>query len=273
MRQPYDDFGHGTGVAAMAVGLNRAPSKTPSAAPGYRLAVGKVLDSGGGGAGDLAAAIEWAVHTVHADVINISIGSPAPVPAVIFARELAAIDDAWQAGVLVVVASGNGWGNVGVLPGQPGWASPPGSSTHALIVGESDVQGVFDDTDPEVTAQGAVHTATNTGDGQYVDEGGSSFASPFVAGFAARLIDAARHAGRRMTPQRLRELIEYSAQDTVRPPQSEGYGQLSLAELSPALVHARAGTLPTRPNPDPSGWYVDNVAMRLRDAWSNQLRG
>jgi Subtilase family len=271
--QPYDDYGHGTGVAAMAVGLNRSRAKTPSAAPGYRLAVGKVLANATGNNGDLAAAIRWAVHTVHASVINISIGSPAPLPAALGKPELDAIDDAWRSGTLVVVANGNGWGNVGVFPGEPGWALNYGMSTHVLTVGASENgDNVLDSTDPEVTALSAVTTAANTGDKAYVYEGGTSFASPFVAGFAARLVAAAREQGRRLSAQRLRTLIEYSAEDTTLPPPMEGYGALSLAQLPSALAHARAGTLPQRPSPDPSGWYVENVTMQLRDIWSNKLR-
>ena len=279
--QPYDNDGHGTGVAAMAVGLNRAGTKTPSAAPGYRLAVGKVLpvnggsgnSTGGGTPVYLAAAIHWAVHTVRASVINVSIGSPAPLPAALSKVVLDAIDDAWRSGVLVVVANGNGWGNVGDLPGEPGWALDYGMSTHVLTVGASDSEdNVLDSTNPEVAALSAVTTAATANDRAYVYEGGTSFASPFVAGFAARLVAAARDSGRRLSPDRLRTLVEYGADDTVLPPQFEGYGALSLAQLPAPLAHARAGTLPARPNPDPSGWYVQNVDMRLRDIWSNQLR-
>ena len=45
-------------------------------------------------------------------------------------------------------------------------------------------------------------------------------------------------------------VIEYSAVDTDRPPAAEGYGAIGLAQLPAALRHARAGTLPKRPNPD-----------------------
>src|SRR4051794_21821187 len=52
--QPYDDIGHGTAVASMAVGLRRS-GQTPSAAPGFRLAVAKF--DGLRGTGSIADAI------------------------------------------------------------------------------------------------------------------------------------------------------------------------------------------------------------------------
>ncbi len=268
---PYDDEGHGTGTASMAVGLDRTTDKTPSGAPGYRLAIGKVSGNSGA-AQNLAGAIGWAVHTVHASVISISIGTITPDPSTLSADVLDAFDDAWRSGVLVVVANGNGWGNVGVVPGEPGWATGFGESTHVLAVGASDEQGVLETTDPEVTALSDVHAASNTADDAYVDEGGTSFAAPFVAGLAARAIAAGRAAHRDVSPAHIRQLLEYSALDTVRPPQSEGYGSLSLDQLPAALRYARAGTLPARPDPDVTGWYVENVAMPLRALWSNTLR-
>ncbi|MDQ1686317.1 MAG: hypothetical protein QOC82_3054 [Frankiaceae bacterium] len=271
VRTPYDSAGHGTGTAAMAVGLNRDAAKTPSGAPGYRLAIGKV--SGNAGAiQHLSDAIRWAVHTVHASVISISLGTIVPDAAALYADDLDAIDDAWRSGVLVVVANGNGWGNVGVLPGEPGWAVAYGMSNHVLAVGGSDLQGVLETTDPEVTALSAVQTATNTADGAYILESGTSFAAPFVAGLAARAIAAGRAAHRDVSPAHIRQLLEYSAVDGPRPPQSEGYGSLSLAELPSVLRYARAGALPARPNPDVSGTYVENVAMPLRDLWGTTLR-
>ena len=275
VRDPYDDdeiYGHGTGVAAMAVGLNRVKDKTPSLAPGYRLAIAKVLDSAGTGAAELAAAIRWATDTVHASVINVSIGDITPYPAALDLGVLDAIDAATRAGVLVVLGNGNGWANAGV-PGEPGWATGYGESTNALAVGAADEQGLLFSTDPEVTANSDVHTANNIGFDAYMDINGTSFASPFVAGFAARLMAAARAAHRDASPAHIRRLIEYSAVDTVRPPDSEGYGEVTAAALPAALVHARAGTLPARPNPDLSGLYVENVSMKLRDVWTNQLRG
>src|SRR3954447_21012627 len=127
---PYDDdvvYGHGTGVAAMAVGLNRVKDKTPSLAPGYRLAIAKALDSAGTSAIKVASAIRWATDTVHASVINVSIGNITPLPAALDVGVLDAIDAATRAGVLVVLGNGNGWANAGV-PGEPGWATGYGES-------------------------------------------------------------------------------------------------------------------------------------------------
>jgi subtilisin family serine protease len=234
------------------------------------LAVAKVL-TGSGTVSSIVPAIRWAVHVVHADVINMSIGDIAPVPAALD-DVFDALDDARHSGVLVVVGNGNGWANLGLLPGEPGWATAYSASTSVLAVGASDVQGLTETSDPQVTVDENVHTAGIGGDRDYVDAGGTSFASPQIAGFAGRLIAAARDSHRVAGPTHIQKLIEYSAEDTVRPPQAEGYGALTLARLPAALAYARRGSLPARPSPDWNGWYVENVAGRLRDIWSNRLR-
>jgi hypothetical protein len=269
VKDPYDKHGHGTGTAAMAVGRNAVSAKTPSALPGGKLAVAKVGTKDGTIEGDLAAAVRWATDTVHADVISMSIGTIVPVPAELFRDTYDAFAEARKKGVLVVVANGNGWGNVGVLPGDPGWASGYASSTNALAVGATGAAGLLVSTDPEVAANYSVTSAGIERDNAYVDEGGTSFSAPFVAGFAGALVKAAREAGRPVDPARTEQLVKYAATDTVVPPQFEGYGTLSLAELPAAQAHARAGTLPTRPSPDLSGMYVEQVAGTLRSAWSD----
>lgn len=269
VKDPYDRHGHGTGTAAMAVGRNAAPAKTPSALPGGKLAVAKVGRKDGLIEGDLAAAVRWATNTVHADVISMSIGTIVPVPAELDRETYDAFAEARKKGVLVIVANGNGWGNVGVLPGDPGWASGYAASTNALAVGASGASGLLVSTDPEVTADYTVTSAGIESDKAYVDEGGTSFSAPFVAGFAGALVQATRYAGRAVDPARIEQLVKYAAKDTVVPPQFEGYGALSLAELPGAQARARAGTLPSRPSPDLSGMYVEQVAGTLRSTWSD----
>ncbi|MEO6204097.1 MAG: S8 family serine peptidase, partial [Mycobacteriales bacterium] len=103
----------------------------------------------------------------------------------------------------------------------------------------------------------------------YVTESGTSFGAPFVAGYAAALLEAARGAGRSLTADALETLVKYSATDTSTPPTFEGYGVVSLAGLAAAREHARAATLPGRPSPDLSGTYVESVSGRMRSAWSD----
>ena len=263
---PYDGYGHGTLTAAMAAGINVDPRKTPSAAPGAKLAIARVGTSTGSISGDIGAAVTWADTTIHADVITISIGSIVPIPADVSRGVFDAIATARSHGILVTVSNGNGFANAGV-PGDPGWAGNYAASTHALAVGAAGVDGYQVSTDPEVAA---VFTITGPGqknDKDYVTESGTSFATPYVAGFAATLIKASREGGHPLTADRLEQLLKYSATDTSVPPQFEGYGVLSAAELSAAVAHARAGTLPTRPSPDVSGTYVEDVAGTLRTAW------
>jgi hypothetical protein len=271
VRTPYDRNGHGTGTAGMAAGRNVVPLKTPSALPGAKLAIAKV----GNGPdedveieGDIAAAIRWATDTVHADVINISIGSIVPIPAIADRAAYDAIAAARGRGVLVVVSNGNGYAGAGVVPGDPGWASSYSSSPHALSVGASGPDAYLQSTDPEVTAAFSVVAPSAEGDNMYVHESGTSFGAPFVAGFAAALVKAAREARRPLDVARLEQLVKYVATDTATPPPFEGYGTLSLAELPQARAHARAGTLPSRPSPDVSGLYVERVGGTLRTAWS-----
>jgi hypothetical protein len=267
VKTPYDRNGHGTLTASMVGGRTAFSVKTPSAAPGTKLAIAKIGNGDGVLEGDLGAAVTWAVDTVHADIISISANTLFPVPADLYRSDFDAIAAARRAGVLVVVANGNGFLNVGV-PGDPGWANWTSSSPDVLTVGASGADGYFVSTDPEVTAAFTVTGASNKGDTTYVAESGTSFGTPYVASFAAALIKAGRQGGHPLSVDRLEQLLKYSATDTSMQPQFEGYGELSAKELPAALVHARAGTLPGRPSPDLTALYVEDVAGTLRTVWT-----
>src|SRR5436309_12977484 len=105
-----------------------------------------------------------------------------------------------------------------------------------------------------VTAQYTVTGPSNTNNTGTVTESGTSFAAPLTAGFAARLMAAALTAGKDATAANIKKLVEYSAQDTIAPPQFEGYGTINTIpasaattpQLPAALATAAAGTLPAR---------------------------
>lgn len=270
VRDPYDNVGHGTLTASM-VGGRRAAAQTPSAYPGAKLAIAKVSWFGASkdaiDTAALAPAIRWAVDTVHTDVISMSIGSIVPVPATLNRDVYEAIGYARSHGVLVVVSNGNGWGNLGLVPGDPGWASSSAASPDALAVGAADSDGLLDSTDPEVAAVYTVSGPSHTSDHGYVSESGTSFGTPYVAGFAAAVLLASRQGGHPLRVDALEQFLKDSSNDTLLPPQTEGYGVLDQSRLPAALANARAGRLPSRPSPDLSALYVDGVVGSLRNLW------
>jgi hypothetical protein len=270
---PYDGNGHGTATSSMAVGLNKSAAKDPSLSPGGKLAFAKVGTADGTISGDIAAATRWAVDTIHTDVISISIGSIVPLPSALAAAEYDAISYARSKGVLVVVSNGNGFANAGI-PGDPGWASSYASSTDVLAVGASGLDGFTVHTDPEVTGKfydvGMADFSSDTG---YVREAGTSFSAPFVAGGALKLIAAARAAGKDDSAGRIETLIKQTALDSAAvPPTFEGYGEVTAATIATATGFASSGGSPTRPSPDLSAIYVEQVIGAARGVWSNTLR-
>lgn len=269
---PADDNGHGTLTAAMAVGRNVVAAKTPSFAPGFRFAMADVV-AGTSVSGDIAAGIRWAVDTVKADVINISIGTIVPVPGasrLFWAADYQALAYARSKGVLVTVANGNGTGNLGALPGD-GATSNYGQSLDVLAVGASGTTGATVSYQPEVAAQYSITGPTRDSTDGYRSAGGTSFSAPLVAGFAARLIAEARAAGRTLSGDGLETLVKYAARDTEMPPTWEGYGVIDASRLEAALGHARAGTLPARPAPDVNALYVERVIGGLKQLQAGQV--
>jgi serine protease AprX len=238
---PYDTHGHGTATASMVAGRNVNSRKSPSAFPGARLAIAKVGsgESGSQITGDLGAAIEWAVDTIGADVISMSIGSSVPFFASANLHD--AIAAAREEGVLVVVSNGNGYLNAGI-PGEPGLIKGYGDSPAALAVGAAGTGGLQATTDPEVVAEWSPIAATPGGGYRKIT--GTSFSAPFVAGFAARLVQEARSHGRELGADDLEDLVKFVARDTAAPPNLEGYGVIDLSLLPGALGHARSGTAP-----------------------------
>lgn len=261
-KPPFDGNGHGTGTASMAAGRQTAPKGTPSFAPGTDLAIAKVVTDSGSVSGDIGAAVRWAVDVAKADIINISIGTIIPVPGApmhVWQSDYEALAYARQMGVLVTVANGNGVANSGATPGM-GASSNYGASLDTLAVGAAGTAGLNKSYEPEVTAQYSVLTPRNGTAAEYRSYGGTSFSSPLVAGFAATLLREAAAAGTILPVGRLERLVKYSARGTELPAFFEGYGIIDAAQVATAVGHARAGTLPARPNPDLDAIYVEQVA-------------
>jgi len=125
---PMDDNGHGTHCAGIAAGNGSIKGVAPNA----KLYAYKVMDSSGSGyTDDILAAIERAADpnqdndtSDHVDVISMSLGGSGDP----FDALSQAVDNAVDAGVVVVVAAGNDGP-------EPGTIGSPGCARKAITVG------------------------------------------------------------------------------------------------------------------------------------------
>ena len=179
-----DDHFHGTFVSSIiAMNTNNAQGGAGVCWACMIMPV-KVLDSNGSGSTfNVAQGIDWAV--AHgAKVINLSLGSSAPDSGL-----QTSIDNAWNAGVIVVAASGNSGGAV----------MYPAAYPNAIAVGSNNSSGVkstFSSFGPELDVMapgegvfGALCTCS-TYTGGYGTGSGTSFSSPHVAGVVGLMISA-----------------------------------------------------------------------------------
>ncbi|HEX9228576.1 MAG TPA: S8 family serine peptidase, partial [Arthrobacter sp.] len=106
-----DNYGHGTHVAGIVAATKDNTAGVAGVCPGCTILDGKVLnDSGVGSSSSLANGINWAVNN-GAKVINMSLGVRA-------SRTLeTAVNNAWNKGVVLVAAAGNGNNQAKIYPG------------------------------------------------------------------------------------------------------------------------------------------------------------
>ena len=130
----YDDYGHGTHVAGILAGNGQlSRGRYRGIAPECRLLPVKVLDRRGNGSRqDVLWGIEFVISTrerYHTRILNISVGTLAEGKD--DEELIQAVEDAWDAGLIVVAAAGN------MGPRKESITSP-GSSRKIITVGASD---------------------------------------------------------------------------------------------------------------------------------------
>jgi hypothetical protein len=228
-----DTVGHGTHVASIIAGSGAASDgKYQGAAPGTKLAIGKVCDVFCPDSAIIAGMV-WAAVTVRAKVVNLSLGgwdTPGDDPMESMLNELSA-----QYGTLFVVAAGNdGIGGV----------NSPGSAAAALTVAAVDGKDATAEfssrgprhgdlvAKPDISAPGVGIIAAKAAHGrigsptenpQYVGLDGTSMATPHVAGAAAVL--AGQHPD--WTGQQIKNVLMASAK-TTSTIFEQGAGRLNL---------------------------------------------
>jgi serine protease AprX len=226
-----DAFGHGTHVAGIiagnpAVAGGVAPDYAGGIAPRAKLVNVRVLGADGSGfSSDVIDGIEWVVANrarYNIRVINLSLGHPV-MEACATDPLCEAVNQAVQAGIVVVVSAGN----AGKAPdGRTilGGISSPGNSPYAITVGALNTSGTADRSDdtvavyssrgptpydfvvkPDIAAPGtkilslqaegaslpafypSMHVA-GTGTNAYMSLSGTSMAAPMVSGGVALLL-------------------------------------------------------------------------------------
>ncbi len=192
---PSDPNGHGTLVAGLAAAAANNGEGVAGVAPAARILPVRVLDADGRGrAGTVDEGVRWAVDN-GADVVNLSleVEETAGGPDAVLTAPNAAIEYAWERGVVVVAATGNsGAGASGYPEGSP-----------VLLVGATDREdelATFSDADrlDAVMAPGVdmVSTWCRPVEGgcdpeaQYGIGDGTSFAAPIASGVVALLLGA-----------------------------------------------------------------------------------
>lgn len=245
-----DDFGHGTHVAGI-IGAASDGTGNTGVAPNTILLPIKVLDSTGYGDTDTLQKGLRAAVTGRARVINMSLGgSGGSVPL------LASLQNASQTAVLVAAA-----GNAGATqPDFPAaYATTAGIVGSMIIVGSVDplnVISTFSNTpgnggcatvgrattcfkDVFLVAPGENITSSFPGGGYYTASG-TSMATPYVSGVAARVISAAPY----LTPKQVVSILLSTATDLGAAGTDSTYGR-GLVNLTAALAPVGASSIAT----------------------------
>jgi serine protease AprX len=145
--QPYDDNGHGTHVAGLVAGNGYTAAvqgyniSLKRTAPDTQIVGVKVLDAtGAGNVSTVIAGINWAITNrarYNIRILNLSLGHPV---AESYATDplCQAVERAWKAGLVVVVAAGNMGRSVANDPtSAPNYGSiaSPGNDPYVITVG------------------------------------------------------------------------------------------------------------------------------------------
>lgn len=277
----YDDNDHGSHVAGIAAGTGGG---TQNIGMAFRanLAGFKVFNSAGSGSStNFIAALNWIVNNPNAvspriRVVNYSGGSiPVGGNNNGNSAQSLAIDAASDAGIVVAAAGGNG-SQDGVGPNLiDGNVNIPADARKAIAVCSSnsanpptaptysnwDSEGPTGDgrVKPDVCAPGdsvssvnspANGGATGGGPTSYASFGGTSMATPHVAGIVALMIQAVPT----LTPAQVREVLYETALNYPSKNNDRGYGEVN-ARAAILLAIDRYGT-PTQLSVNSGGPYT-----------------
>jgi serine protease AprX len=271
-----DTYGHGTNMAGIIAGRDSSAPATVSGgnssdflgiAPDARIVSIKIADAQGRtDVSQAIAAIDWVVTNGHEDgrnirVLNMSFGTDG-VQSYRLDPLAYAAEQAWHAGIVVVVAAGNSGNDSGRL-------NNPATDPYLIAVGSGDAQGTVttaDDTvspfssggdgvrNPDLLAPGD-HVVSLRDAGSYLDTqhpaarigdrlfrgSGTSQAAAVVSGSAALLLS--QRPG--LTPDQVKALLTGTANPLPGTPATlQGHGLLNLAAAMTAPTPTAVQTFP-----------------------------
>ncbi|MEY2569978.1 MAG: hypothetical protein QOE63_328, partial [Acidimicrobiaceae bacterium] len=262
-----DDDGHGTHVAGINAAHTDNGMGVAGFAPDAKVLAIKVLRKQGdnqapsGNASDVAAGIEYAIPH-GATVLSLSLGSL--TQSLLGPAFAAAINDAWDAGAVPVIAAGNDFILGSGFSNQPAvvvnalnkagtkasYSNSVGAAKWAMAApgGESD-----DSASCTTSPNGILSTYWRADDDQhaYACVAGTSMAAPHVAGAVALLLAAG------LTPDQAVQRLLDTAHDLGTPGRDDiyGYGALDVAAavtgLTPSTTTPGATTEPTTETSEP----------------------
>ncbi len=227
-----DDHGHGTFVAGIAAAETNNNEGIAGVAWNCSiLPIKSLADDGQGYYSDVIAGIDYAVEQ-GAHVINLSLGGDVPDP------DLEdAVRNALQNGVVVVAASGNDSGANVLYPARyDQWVLAVAATDY------NDVRPAWSNYGPEVDVAAPGDEITSTvptwlfgpGSFPYGVSGGTSYATPHVAGMAALIMSEKSW----MSASDVMKLIRYTADDVnaAEFPGNDDFIGFGRINLSTALV-------------------------------------
>ncbi len=233
-----DDHGHGTQIAGVAAADTDNGVGMAGVAWGARIMPLKVLDTTGTGThAQIAEGIVYAARE-GAQVINLSLSSPAPS-----ALLAAAIEYASQRGVILVAAAGNtGSTAVGYPAAYPQVIAVGAAGPDEQLASFSSFGSAVN-----LLAPGTSIYTTQL-NGGYARQSGTSLAAAQVSGVAALLTDALGAS----SPAKVREALLVTAASAERTSRGAGLVQAhaALSYLSLGIAPARPTLTPT-PTPTP----------------------
>jgi len=267
-----DHFGHGTHMAGIIAGNGSLSNdKWAGVAPGAGLVSVKVAPSDGStDVSVVIAALQWVIAHQAQDnirVLNLSFGTDSTQPYSVDPLDYA-VEQVWNAGVVVVAAAGNRGPGAGTI-------NKPGDDPYIITVGAMNGQGSFDHSDdtimpfssrgptqdgfqkPDVVVPGVtivslrdpgsaidqMHPDAAVGD-NYFKGSGTSQSAAIVSGIVALMIDARPT----ITPNRVKGILMGTAMPYLSGPAGgaglvNAYGATIAAAYTPNMYPKANQTL------------------------------